>query len=268
MKSIELPIESESISLSRKELDDLIEKEGKMIMQDKMEKERADAKNALEEFVYEFRDRLSGLYEKFLKEEERTKIGKILEDTENWLYDEGEDQQKSVYAQKLVDLQVHNKPLLLRFTEYEKRPEVLSALGSSLMRVQKALESYKANEETYNHIPEEEMKKVKKIWEEKQAYYGKALQRLSNLPLYVDPPILTDEIQRQQRELEQVTGEILSKPKPTVEPPAEEKVNGPAQPQQNDSEMPDSTTNATPENVGKANASESQPQCDENMETN
>lgn len=40
-----------------------------MIMQDKLEKERNDAKNAVEEYVYEFRDKLSGPYEKFICEQ-------------------------------------------------------------------------------------------------------------------------------------------------------------------------------------------------------
>lgn len=40
-----------------------------MIMQDKLEKERNDAKNAVEEYVYEMRDKLSGEYEKFVSEE-------------------------------------------------------------------------------------------------------------------------------------------------------------------------------------------------------
>lgn len=38
-------------------------------MQDKLEKERNDAKNAVEECVYEFRDKLCGPYEKFICEQ-------------------------------------------------------------------------------------------------------------------------------------------------------------------------------------------------------
>lgn len=40
-----------------------------MIMQDKLEKERNDAKNAVEEYVYEMRDKLGGEYEKFVNED-------------------------------------------------------------------------------------------------------------------------------------------------------------------------------------------------------
>lgn len=42
-----------------------------MMMQDKLEKERNDAKNAVEEYVYEFRDKLCGVFEKFITEEVR-----------------------------------------------------------------------------------------------------------------------------------------------------------------------------------------------------
>jgi len=43
-----------------------------MIMQDKMEKERVDAKNAVEEYVYEMRDKLSGPLSEFMVESVRS----------------------------------------------------------------------------------------------------------------------------------------------------------------------------------------------------
>lgn len=39
-----------------------------MIMQDKLEKERNDAKNNVEEYVYDMRDKLHGALEKFVNE--------------------------------------------------------------------------------------------------------------------------------------------------------------------------------------------------------
>lgn len=39
-----------------------------MIMQDKLEKERNDAKNYVEEYVYDMRDKLHGVLEKFVNE--------------------------------------------------------------------------------------------------------------------------------------------------------------------------------------------------------
>lgn len=39
-----------------------------MIMQDRLEKERNDAKNNVEEYVYDMRDKLHGILEKFVSE--------------------------------------------------------------------------------------------------------------------------------------------------------------------------------------------------------
>ena len=40
-----------------------------MIGQDKLEKERNDAKNAVEEYLYDLRNKLCGVYEKYITEE-------------------------------------------------------------------------------------------------------------------------------------------------------------------------------------------------------
>lgn len=40
-----------------------------MIIQDKLVKELNDAKNAVEEYVYDLRDKLCGIYEKYITEE-------------------------------------------------------------------------------------------------------------------------------------------------------------------------------------------------------
>lgn len=49
-----------------------------MIIQDKLVKEQNDAKNAVEEYVYDLRDKLSGVYEKYITED-------VSEDLLTWL---------------------------------------------------------------------------------------------------------------------------------------------------------------------------------------
>lgn len=115
-----------------------------MIMQDRLEKERNDAKNNVEEYVYDMRDKLHGMLEKFVSEsvskpsgfffiklchswadntfiylpviwvdwsclcaaQDRDALSLKLEDTENWLYEDGEDQPKQMYIDKLAELKV------------------------------------------------------------------------------------------------------------------------------------------------------------------
>lgn len=40
-----------------------------MIVQDRQVKEQNDAKNAVEEYVYDLRDKLAGVYEKYITED-------------------------------------------------------------------------------------------------------------------------------------------------------------------------------------------------------
>ena len=78
-----------------------------MISQDKKEKDRSDAKNSVEEYVYDIRGKLDGgEYEQYVDEKTRQKFLNDLQITEDWLYDEGFDQEKSVYVERLKNLKV------------------------------------------------------------------------------------------------------------------------------------------------------------------
>ena len=65
----DLIVESNVPQLNEKELNSLIEKELELIMQVKIEKERADAINAVEEYVYHMRDKIHGTLEQYILEE-------------------------------------------------------------------------------------------------------------------------------------------------------------------------------------------------------
>ncbi|MBN3305586.1 HS74L protein, partial [Amia calva] len=146
VKSVDLPILSNTIrQLERDLLNSFMENEGKMIMQDKLEKERNDAKNAVEEYVYDLRDKLCGIYEKLISEDDSSRLTLMLEDTENWLYEEGEDQPKQVYVDKLAELKRYGQPIQDRYREHEERPKAFDDLGKKIQLFMKAVEAYKQN---------------------------------------------------------------------------------------------------------------------------
>lgn len=62
--------------------------------------------NAVEEYVYEIRGKIHDELEKFISDADRDKLSLQLEDTENWLYEEGEDCKKQIYLDKLAELKV------------------------------------------------------------------------------------------------------------------------------------------------------------------
>lgn len=93
-----------------------------MQAQDRQEKERADARNALEEYVYELRGKLSEgetLHE-FVADDQRSKLVNQLDNVEQWLYDEGEEQNRQVHF-FLLTLNIRSVILHLHNTVNIKR---------------------------------------------------------------------------------------------------------------------------------------------------
>ncbi|NXV43910.1 HS74L protein, partial [Uria aalge] len=229
VKSIDLPIQA---SLYRQLGQDLIncyiENEGKMMMQDKLEKERNDAKNAVEEYVYDFRDKLCGVFEKFITEEDSNKLTLMLEDTENWLYEDGEDQPKQVYMDKLQELRKFGQPIQERYMEHEERPKVLNELGKKIQLLMKAVEAYKNKDEKYDHLDPADMEKVEKYINEAMNWLNSKMNAQNKLSLTQDPVVKVAEILTKSKELDSFCNPIIYKPKPKIEPPndGQSKANG------------------------------------------
>ena len=109
--------------------------------QDKLEQEKGDARNAVEEYVYSMRDKLCNLTE-FVTDADREVFSQMLTSTEDWLYDEGEDQPKKVYVEHLTALRKCGDPILLREKEYQERPSAFNALGKMVIHYEKILNSF------------------------------------------------------------------------------------------------------------------------------
>ena len=60
-----------------------------------------NAKNALEAHIYALRNRLYEGLAPFVKEADRDALAATLSKLEDWLYEDGEDETKSVYVAKL-----------------------------------------------------------------------------------------------------------------------------------------------------------------------
>ncbi|XP_044524214.1 heat shock protein 105 kDa isoform X2 [Gracilinanus agilis] len=227
--NVELPIEANLVwQLGKDLLNMYIETEGKMIMQDKLEKERNDAKNAVEEYVYEFRDKLSGPYEKFICEQDHQNFLKLLTETEEWLYEEGEDQAKQAYVDKLDQLMKLGTPIKIRFQEAEERPRMFEELGRRLQHYAKIAGDYRNKDEKYIHIDESEMKKVEKSVNETMEWMNNVMNAQAKRSLDQDPVVRGSEIKMKVEELIHVCEPVVTQPKPKVESPKQEKIlNGP-----------------------------------------
>uniref|UniRef100_A0A8B9K4N7 Heat shock 70 kDa protein 4-like n=1 Tax=Astyanax mexicanus TaxID=7994 RepID=A0A8B9K4N7_ASTMX len=209
-KVLELPIENNpQWQLAIEMLNLFVENEGKMIMQDKLEKERNDAKNNVEEYVYDMRDKLHGMFEKFITESVNA-FSLKLEDTENWLYEDGEDQPKQVYIDRLADLKKLGQPVQDRYSEYEERPKAFEELGKQLQQYMKIVEAFKMKDEPYDHLDEAEVQKVDKMVGEVMIWMNSKMNQQSKQSLNVDPVVKAAEIIAKTRVSHLSNGLILT----------------------------------------------------------
>ncbi|KAM8737124.1 heat shock 70 kDa protein 4L isoform 1-T1 [Acanthopagrus schlegelii] len=222
VKSIDLPIMANNIrQLDSDVLNDFVEYERQMIIQDKLVKELNDSKNAVEEYVYDLRDKLSGIYEKYITEDDSNRLTLMLEDTENWLYEDGEDQPKQVYEEKLGALKRLGQPIQDRHREHEDRPRAFDELGKKLQLYMKFVDCFKQKDERYLHLSAEEMSTVEKCVGESMGWMNSQMNAQSRLTITQDPVVKVADIIAKIQELEDVCNPVINRPKPTVEEAAE-----------------------------------------------
>jgi len=100
----DLPLSAGTASLDQAGKEALAEKELQMIAEDKLVADTEDKKNELESFIYDLRGKIDETYAEFASDEEKDRVRSKCTETEDWLYDEGEDSTKAVYTAKIEEL--------------------------------------------------------------------------------------------------------------------------------------------------------------------
>uniref|UniRef100_A0A672RTD0 Heat shock 70 kDa protein 4-like n=1 Tax=Sinocyclocheilus grahami TaxID=75366 RepID=A0A672RTD0_SINGR len=194
--------------------------------------------------------------------EDRDALSLKLEDTEVWLYEDGEDQPKQVYIDKLMELKRLGQPIQERYTEFEERPKAFDDLGRLLQQYMKIVEAYKTKEEQYEHLDEAEVQKVDRMVNDVMIWMNSKMNQQSKQSLAVEPVVKTMEIQAKAQELFSTCNPVVTKPKPKVDLPKEEnpsEPNGPVNTQENPEAQPSGTEQAA---ANSADATEAKPDMD------
>lgn len=141
-----LPIVAGTASLDDSLKQTFREREFEMVVADKLVKETEDRKNALEEYIYDMRGKLDDLYASFASDSEKSKLHKLLDETEEWLYEDGEDTTKAVYVSRMESLLSIGGPIRQRYLDAEeaKRQEVLKAREAAEAKLRKQKEAEEA----------------------------------------------------------------------------------------------------------------------------
>ncbi|MBN3323272.1 HSP74 protein, partial [Atractosteus spatula] len=128
-------------------------------------------------------------------ESDRDAFSLKLEDTENWLYEDGEDQPKQVYIDKLSELKKLGQPIQERYLEAEERPKAFEELGKQIQQYMKIVEAFKSKDEQYEHLDATEMEKVDNMVNEAMIWMNSKMNQQSKQSLTLEPIIRVKEIQ-------------------------------------------------------------------------
>lgn len=213
---------SRPLDWTREEITSANEAEVSMTNHDRIVRETADKRNELESYIYDMRDKVGsdnqlGLYG---TEEEKSAFLTKNEGTENWLYEDGFDATKSVYAEKLAELKALGTPMEKRRSEAEGRASAISGLQAKLEVYQKWVNDY--TDRKYDHITDDERLVVRTCCDETSAWMYEMLDKQGGLNLHDDPVLTVADISNKTVKLVQTCNPIMTKPVPPPPKPKEE----------------------------------------------
>ncbi|BCR86378.1 Hsp70 chaperone Hsp88 [Aspergillus chevalieri] len=159
----DLPIAAGSPGIDQSVREAFTERENSMYMEDKLIAETDEKKNELEASIYELRDKIDGVYAEFASEEEKDKLKSKLLDTEDWLYEDGEDTTKSVYVAKMDEIRFIAGPIVQRYKEK------VEAERQAVLKAQEEEAAKKRAEQEAQRKAEEEAKKAQEAQQEPKA---------------------------------------------------------------------------------------------------
>ncbi|KAK8080429.1 hypothetical protein PG997_008247 [Apiospora hydei] len=124
----DLPIVAGVTSLDQPALAAAAEKENSMAMEDKLVADTEEKKNELEAYIYEMRNKLDEQYADLANDDEKDKIRAKLTETEDWLYEDGEDATKAIYVAKMDEIRAMAGPVAQRhFDKVEAERQAVQA---------------------------------------------------------------------------------------------------------------------------------------------
>lgn len=191
IRRIDLNFSSNTSTLIEKEINDLTEQEAQLSASDRLVFETAEKKNAVESYVYDMRNKLSESLVGYITDQDRDNFLNILQATEDWLYNEGDEQTKSVYVAKLNELKAIGDPIVLRKVEAEERPHAIKELKQAILAHRLTATNV---DPKYEHISPEDKQKIVQKCDELEKELNNLIVKQDKLPKHADPAFLAGDL--------------------------------------------------------------------------
>ncbi|CAI7879440.1 unnamed protein product [Closterium sp. NIES-54] len=220
-KKTDVPIEAHLVGgLPPAALQQLVEEEFAMALQDRVMEETKEKKNAVESYVYDMRNKLHDKLAPYASEAEKEKLLARLQETEDWLYEDGENESKGVYTTRLEELKRLGDPIEARLREEETRPAALQSLQYCIGSFREAALSTDA---MYAHIDPKEKAQVVEECNKAEMWLRDMLFQQQKLSKKDTPVLLAADLRKKAETLDRFCKPVMTKPKPAPKPASEPK---------------------------------------------
>lgn len=176
------------------------EKEYQLAQQDKIAEQTKEKKNALESYVYETRNKLLNTYRSFASDREREGISRSLQQTEDWLYDEGDDETENAYILKLEDLHKLVNPIESRYKDEEARAQATRDLLNCIMEYRMSVKS----------LPPKDRELIVDECNKAEQWLREKTQQQESLPKNSNPVLWSSDIKSRAEDLEMKCKHMLN----------------------------------------------------------
>ncbi|XP_073302675.1 heat shock 70 kDa protein 16 isoform X4 [Primulina huaijiensis] len=190
------------------ELSQAQQKEFQLTQQDIIMERTKDKKNTLESYVYETRNKLLNKFRSFATDPEKEEISSKLQQTEEWLYDEGDDESEYVYTRELEDLKKMVNPIENRYNDEEARALASRGLTNCIVECREAIDSLPSGERDA-----EKDAVWAECWKAHQWLREKTQQQAS-LPKSADPILWSSHIMEKTEALTEMCKQLIP-PRPS-----------------------------------------------------
>jgi len=183
-----------------------------LLKAEQVRKTNAEAKNGLESFIIETRDKLSDEgVEQVSTEEERTTLRTQFDEAEEWLYEDGMSLDAATYSKRQKAMQALTQPIFTRYSELEARPKAVTQAREAVNWTLTILETW-ATERP--EVTTEERAKVEGMCTNFTSWLDDVEAKQAELPLTEPPAFLSSAVAAKLEPIELEVRKLIKKPKP------------------------------------------------------
>ncbi|XP_054795091.1 heat shock 70 kDa protein 16-like isoform X2 [Prosopis cineraria] len=185
--------------MTKAEISEAREKELLLAQQDRAVERTKEKKNSLESYIYEMRNKLFGTYRSFASEQEREGISRSLQETEEWLYEDGDDETEAAYSEKLEDIKKLVDPIENRYRDEAARVQATRDLLKCIADHRMSASSF---------LPQDKESIINECNKAEQ-WLRENLQQQDSLPKDNDPIIWSNDIISKAEDLKLLCQQVL-----------------------------------------------------------